>query len=89
MSKHGDMGVVHLQIDYLMLGVIVVRWLWLPLESGTGLLLLVFFVYLTYMKLVQMTTTTSCPNVPRFNAAGLPHSLLSLILIDKPIQLKV
>ena len=90
MSKHGDIFVVHFQIDDLMLGVIVVWWLWVPLESGPGLLLLVFFVYLTDMKLVQVSTTaTSCPRLPRFQADSLPHGLLPLIFVDKAIQLEV
>jgi hypothetical protein len=90
MSKHGDIAVVHFQIDDLMLGVIVIWGLWVPLESGPGLLLLVFFVYLTDMKLVQVSTTaTSCPRLPGFQADSLPHGLLSLILVDKAIQLEV
>jgi hypothetical protein len=83
------MAVVHFQVNYLMLGVIVVWWLWVPLESGSGLLLLVFFVYLTDMKLIHVSATTSSPRLPGFHADSLPHGLLPLILVDKPIHLKV
>ena len=89
MSKHGYMAVVHFQINHLMLGVIVVWWLWVPLESGSSLLLLVLFVYLTYMKLIHVSATTSCPSLPRLYTDSLPHGLLPLILVDKPIQLEV
>lgn len=83
------MAVVYFQINHLMLGVIVVWWLWVPLESGSCLLLLVFFVYLTDMKLVHMSANTSSPRLPRFHADSFPHGLLPLILVDKPIHLKV
>jgi hypothetical protein len=89
MSKHGYMAVVNFQINHLMLGVIVVWWLWVPLESGSGLLLLVLFVYLTDMKLIHVSATTSSPSLPRLHADSLPHGFLPLILVDKPIQLEV
>jgi len=89
MSKHGYIFVVHFQINDLMLGVIVVWWLWVPLESGPGLLLLVFFVYLTDMKLVHVSATAPSPRLPRFQADSLPHGLLPLILVDKAIHLEV
>lgn len=88
MSEHGYIVVVHFQINDLMLSVIVVWWLWMPLESGPSLLLLVFFVYLTDMKVIH-EPTTSGPIVSRFNADCLPHGLLPLILVDKAIHLEV
>ncbi len=74
---------------------VIVRWCMPRLESCTSLFLLVFLMYLTDMKIrVEMSSFESShhPTIPLnagLAANRLPQSPLSVMLINKSVQLEI